>query len=211
MRYDIDYPHTKSDQEIITALGSSQHGLSQSNADARLQECGNNTLPQRKPAGIVDVFVRQFASPLIYILVVAALFSILIEEWTDAIFISAVLLINAIIGTAQEFSAQRSATALQKLVTTICKVLREGETYEIDAIQLVPGDIVLLVSGDRIPADVRLLSSNDFEIDESLLTGESDAVLKQYDVLCEKDTALDRKSTRLNSSHTDISRMPSSA
>ena len=194
MRYDIDYPHTKSDQEIITALGSSQHGLSQSNADVRLQECGSNTLPQRKPAGIIDVFVRQFASPLIYILVVAALFSILIEEWTDAIFISAVLLINAIIGTAQEFSAQRSATALQKLVTTICKVLREGETYEIDAIQLVPGDIVLLVSGDRIPADVRLLSSNDFEIDESLLTGESDAVLKQYDVLCEKDTALsDRK------------------
>jgi magnesium-transporting ATPase (P-type) len=194
MRYEIKHPHTKSDQEVISALASSQHGLTQSDAAERLQECGSNTLPQKKLPGIFSVFIRQFASPLIYILVVAALFSVLIEEWTDAIFISAVLLINAIIGTIQESSAQRSATALQQLVTTFCKVLREGDTYEIDAEQLIPGDIVILVSGDRIPADVRLLSSNDLEIDESLLTGESDAVLKKHDLIHEKDTPLsDRK------------------
>ncbi len=89
-------------------------------------------------------------------------------EWSDAVFIGAVLLINAIIGTIQEFSAQRAATALQQLVMTQCRVLRDGDTFEINAEHLVPGDILLLESGDKIAADVRLLSSHDLEIDESI-------------------------------------------
>ncbi len=194
MLREIENPHSKNSQEVVASLASSQHGLSSSDASARQLEYGSNTLPQKKPAGIVSLFARQFASPLIYILVVAAFFSLLIKEWTDALFISAVLLINAIIGTIQEFSAQRSATALQQLVTTFCKVLREGEAYQLDATELVPGDVVLFVSGDKVPADTRLLSCNDFEIDESLLTGESDAVLKNPDIVFDEDTPLsDRK------------------
>ena len=88
------------------------------------------------------VFVHQFASPLIYVLIVAALLSIAIEEWSDAGFITVVLLINGIIGTIQEYSAQRAAAALRSLVSTRCMILREGDSYEIDAENLVPGDVI---------------------------------------------------------------------
>jgi magnesium-transporting ATPase (P-type) len=124
------------------------------------------------------VFLRQFVSPLIYVLALAALVSLLIQEWHDAGFIAAVLLLNAVIGTIQEYSAQRAASALNELVTAHCRVLRDGDAYEIDAEELVPGDLVLLESGDRVPADLRLLSCYDLEVDESLLTGESLPVLK---------------------------------
>jgi len=116
--------------------------------------------------------------------------SLAIQEWSDAGFIFAVLLLNAIIGTAQEYSAQRAATALQQLVTTRSRVLREGDTHELDAEELVPGDIVLLESGERIPADLRLLTSHDLEVDESLLTGESIAVFKRVDGLSPIDSPI---------------------
>ncbi|GMR18411.1 MAG: HAD-IC family P-type ATPase [Gammaproteobacteria bacterium] len=182
--------HVRSGDELLADLQSSRHGLTKNDAAARLSRYGLNTLPQATAPGIVEVFLRQFISPLIYILVAAALLSLVIREWSDAIFISAVLFINALIGTIQEYSAQRAATALQKLVSAQCRVLREGDTYEIDAEELVPGDILLLESGDRIPADARLLASNDLEIDESLLTGESASVLKDADRLFDDDTFL---------------------
>ena len=136
------------------------------------------------------VFLRQFRSPLIYVLVFAALASVVIREWSDAIFICAVLLVNAIIGTIQEYSAQRAAISLQELITSSARVMRDGDTYEIDAEQLVPGDIVLLESGDRIPADVRLWSTHDLEVDESLLTGESQAVFKDSGCIVDADSVL---------------------
>jgi len=182
--------HAKTGSSVLTALNTSRHGLSHQEAAARLATYGANTLPRTKPPGMMQVFAGQFTSPLIYILVAAALLSLLIQEWSDAGFIIAVLLINAIIGTIQEFSAQRAASALNKLVTTQCRVLREGDTYEIDAEELVPGDMVLLNSGDKIPADIRLLDSHDLEIDESLLTGESMPVQKAADSVLDSDTFL---------------------
>ncbi len=158
--------HAKTGSSVLTTLDTSRHGLSHQEAAARLATYGANTLPRTKPPGMMQVFAGQFTSPLIYILVAAALLSLLIQEWSDAGFIIAVLLINAIIGTIQEFSAQRAASALNKLVTTQCRVLREGDTYEINAEELVPGDMVLLNAGDKIPADIRLLDSHDLEIDE---------------------------------------------
>ncbi len=183
-------PHTASGDAILTALRASPHGLTHSEAAARLEHYGYNTLPRAEPPGIGKVFLHQFASPLIYVLAAAALLSLVIQEWSDAGFISAVLFINAIIGTFQEYSAQRAAAALHELVTTRCRVLREGDTYEVNAEELVPGDIVLLESGDRISADVHLLSSNDLETDESLLTGESSAVLKNADTALKADAFL---------------------
>jgi len=176
--------------EILAGLHSSPKGLSQAEATARLQRYGRNALPVAEPPGIIRVCLHQFASPLIYVLVAAALVSLVIREWSDAVFICAVLLLNAIIGTAQEYSAQRAAMALQQLVTTCSRVLREGDTYELDAEELVPGDIVLLESGERVPADIRLLASHDLEVDESLLTGESAAVFKQADKQLPEDSAL---------------------
>ncbi len=183
-------PHTREAEDVLACLQSSVNGLSHLEAAARLQRCGRNVLPAEKPAGIARVFLHQFASPLIYVLVAAALVSLLIHEWSDAGFICAVLLLNAIIGTTQEYSAQRAATALQQLVTTQIPVLREGDTYELNAEELVPGDIVLLESGTRIPADMRLFFSHDLEVDESLLTGESVAVFKRAEALLPEDSPL---------------------
>ncbi|MEE8380171.1 MAG: HAD-IC family P-type ATPase, partial [Gammaproteobacteria bacterium] len=183
-------PHTVSGEKALEHWQSTHHGLTNHEVAKRLEVYGQNTLPKSEPPSLVSVFLHQFSSPLIYVLAAAALLSIIIEEWSDAGFIVAVLLINAIIGTTQEFSAQRAATALNKLVTTRCRVIREGDAYEIDSEQLVPGDILLLESGDRIPADMRLLSTNDLEIDESLLTGESTAVLKNPSTLHKTDTTV---------------------
>jgi len=183
-------PHGIAGDDLLVALGSSPHGLSHAEATARLMHYGRNALPRAKPPGIVRVFLHQFISPLIYILLAAAVVSLVIQEWSDAGFIAAVLLINALIGTVQEHSAQRAAVALQQLVTTRCRILREGETYEVDAEELVPGDIVLLESGSRVPADLRLLRAHDLEVDESLLTGESRAVLKRADALIAEESGL---------------------
>ncbi|MBT8117690.1 MAG: HAD-IC family P-type ATPase [Gammaproteobacteria bacterium] len=183
-------PHTLPASEILSILDSSPNGLSHADAASRLQQYGRNALPEAEPPGMATVFLHQFTSPLIYVLVAAALVSLVIREWSDAGFICAVLLLNAIIGTVQEFSAQRAATALQQLVTTCSRVLRAGDTHECNAEELVPGDIVLLESGERVPADMRLLSCHDLEVDESLLTGESVAVFKSVDGMPATDSPL---------------------
>ncbi len=183
-------PHASSSDKILAGYQTSKHGLTHAEASTRLEQYGRNSLPETKPPGIGTVFLSQFASPLIYVLIVAALLSVAIEEWSDAGFIAAVLMINSVIGTIQEFSAQRAAAALRSLVSTRCTVLREADSYEIDAEDLVPGDIILLESGDKIPADIRLLASHDLEVDESLLTGESIAVLKDADLVLEAETTL---------------------
>jgi magnesium-transporting ATPase (P-type) len=183
-------PHALPVDEILATLQSSKRGLTQAEVSARLEQYGPNSLPETKPPGVGRVFLHQFASPLIYVLVVAAILSIVIQEWSDAGFIAAVLIINGIIGTIQEYSAQRAAAALRSLVVTHCRVLRDGDSYEISSEGLVPGDIILLESGDKIPADIRLLDCHDLEVDESLLTGESTAVLKNASLVLETDTTL---------------------
>ena len=185
-----EHPYASNLTQILNNLETSKHGLSQAEAKKRLEQFGENAMPQPKLPGVIVVFLRQFASPLIYVLVVAALFSIAIQEWSDAIFIAAVLLVNAIIGTIQEYSAQKAASALKQLVTTKCHVVRDQDTYEIDAQELVPGDIVMLESGNSVPADLRLISCHDLEIDESLLTGESLAVEKDADAELTEDSSL---------------------
>jgi len=182
--------HAASAAEIFACAQSSPHGLASAEATARREVYGLNCLPRAHSPGVIQVFIRQFSSPLIYVLVAAVLLSLAIQHWSDAGFISVVLFINAIIGTIQEFSAQRAATALNELVTTHCRVLREGDAYEIDAIDLVPGDIVLLETGAKVPADLRLFSCFDLELDESLLTGESLPVLKSADPVLSAETPL---------------------
>ncbi|MGD2062305.1 MAG: HAD-IC family P-type ATPase [Nitrospirota bacterium] len=182
--------HAVAGEALLPALGSSPQGLGHAEAVARLNRYGRNALPRATPPGIARLFLRQFLSPLIYVLLAAAVVCLLIQEWSDAGFIAAVLLLNAIIGTVQEHSAHRAAVALQQLVTTRSRVLRDGETYEIDAEELVPGDVVLLESGSRVPADLRLLRAHDLEVDESLLTGESLAVLKRADAILPQESVL---------------------
>ncbi len=187
---DLEYPHAIAADEILDRLAVSKLGLSNSAAAQRRVQYGPNALPQQTPPGLLRIFASQFKSPLIYVLVAAALVSLVIKEFSDAIFISAVLLLNAVIGTVQEYSAQRSADALRKMMTTQARVLRAGEAYAINSEDVVLGDIVLLESGERVPADMRILESHNLEIDESLLSGESIAVIKQADAKLVSATVL---------------------
>ena len=163
---------------VLQLLKATEEGLSQTDAESRLERYGPNSLPSPQPPPFWKVAVRQFQSPLIYILGAAAGISVLIQELTDAAFIAGVLVLNATIGSYQEWKAERSSHALQKFLQIRAAVQRGGRVREIEAERLVPGDVVWLESGNRVPADVRLLSSRGFEVDESLLTGESLPVLK---------------------------------
>lgn len=177
-------------EDVLAALETSVHGLSESEVQLRLMRFGPNILPEPGSLSVFQLFLSQFLSPLIYVLFAAAVISLFLAEYADAGFIAAVLLINAIIGTTQEFHAQRSAETLRNLISATAVVMREGESLEIDASQLVVGDIVLLESGDKVPADLRLIHEFDLEIDESLLTGESLAVSKDATATLESEGAL---------------------
>ena len=160
------------------SLDATPAGLSRPESAARLEKFGPNVLPHTPPPAWWQIALRQFRSPLIYILGVAAIVSVAIGEPTDAAFIAAVLGLNALIGGYQEWRAEKSTQALQQLLQIRAAVVRDGEVCEIDAENVVPGDIVWLESGNRVPADLRLISAHGLEIDESLLTGESLAVSK---------------------------------
>lgn len=180
-------PHALGAEDLLARAGSSSRGLSPAEAARRLAEHGPNLLPRQKPPGLAVIFLRQFLSPLIYVLLTAAVLSLILREWADGLFILAVLLLNAVIGTVQEHSAQRSAEALRRLVPTRSRVVRDGEELDIDAHDLVPGDVLLLESGDKIPADVRLVEDLGLQVDESLLTGESFPVTKDSRVVLKPD------------------------
>lgn len=186
--------HTMGTAQTLEALRAHEEGLSESEALSRLRVHGPNTMPRADPPSWWRVFGRQFRNPIIYILGVAAAVSALIGHLTDSGFIGAVMVVNALVGGYQEMRAERSARALEQLLKIRAFALRGGDTREIDAEELVPGDVIRLESGNRVPADVRLVSSHGLEIDESLLTGESLAVSKNAGcVLPEKTSVADRK------------------
>ncbi|MCC6667615.1 MAG: HAD-IC family P-type ATPase [Polyangiaceae bacterium] len=170
--------HATSAEAVLAALGTSSHGLTTEDALARLVSHGPNSLPRARPPTAAAIFVQQFKSPLIYILIAAAIVAFALRYLADAAFIVVVLVLNAIIGTIQEYGAERSADALRKLVPERSFVLRGGERHEVESVELVPGDVVLLEAGAKVPADLRLLSATGLEVDESLLTGESAAAPK---------------------------------
>ena len=170
--------YSMSREAVSAEVDATADGLTSEDVMRRREEYGPNRLPRAKPRTWWQIGLHQFQNPLIYILAIAAIVSFAIGEVTDSGFIVAVLLLNAIIGGVQEWQAERSSQALQQLLRTRATVVRDGETREIDGEDVVPGDVVLLESGYRVPADVRLLSTHGLEIDESALTGESAPVLK---------------------------------
>lgn len=183
-------PHSLPIEQVLQSLHTNKQGLNAAQVQQRQKQFGKNSLPKSSPIKLLEIFLRQFLNPLIYILLAAAIVSIVIGKYSDAGFISIVLLFNAIIGTIQEYSAQQSASALQQLVTHIAHVIRDGDNFEIDAIDLVPGDIVYLESGHKVPADLRLISSQGLEVDESLLTGESLPIEHNAEILIDKDVVV---------------------
>lgn len=169
--------------ETFDVLKTGQQGLSAEEADRRLEAFGPNQLEEERQTSAFTVLLRQFKSPLIYILIFAALVTLAIGEVVDTIVIAAVLGLNAVIGFTQERGAERGARALREMIVTRARVLRDGREQQIDARELVPGDLITVEAGAKVPADCRILVANALEVDESLLTGESTTVGKQVDVL----------------------------
>jgi Ca2+-transporting ATPase len=165
--------HAMPVDEVFRQLGAGEVGLDEQEAEARRAVFGPNSLPAARRPSLVITYLRQFKSPLIYLLLAAAVISLAIGDWTDAAFIFVVLQVNAVIGAAQEWKAASSAAALDTLVQKLAVVRRNGRRRQIDARELVPGDFVELGAGALVPADVRLVTERDMQVDESLLTGES--------------------------------------
>jgi Ca2+-transporting ATPase len=163
----------QSTNKADTASIPSVNGLSAEKAARLLTESGPNVLPERRRPGPLLIFIRQFKSPFIYVLLAAALVSLGLGQAVNAVFIVIVLFLNAIIGTVQEYAAQRAATALKKMVPSRATVVRDGKSIQVDTSSLVIGDYVLLSSGDKVPADISLLVAHNLHADESMLTGES--------------------------------------
>ncbi|HEX6422273.1 MAG TPA: HAD-IC family P-type ATPase [Acidimicrobiales bacterium] len=178
--------------EVERRLHTDSDGLSAGEVASRLERVGPNQLEDQPPTPAVVVLLRQFRSPLIYILLVATVVTLLLEEYIDAGVIGAVLALNAVIGFTQERKAEGAVRALMQLVVPHARVVRGGQEWEIDSRELVPGDVVLLESGVRVPADLRLTVTNGLQVDESLLTGESLPNTKRSAPVGEKMVLADR-------------------
>jgi potassium/sodium efflux P-type ATPase len=160
-------------KETFEKLRASESGLSDSEIKERLLQFGPNKFIEEERISKLKILLHQFTSPLIYILLIAGVVTIFLKEHIDSGVIFAVVILNAIIGYIQEYKAEESVRALKKMVVPKAKVLREGKEKEINSEELVPGDIVLLASGVRVPADLRLFKTIELRVEEAMLTGES--------------------------------------
>lgn len=170
--------HSCSSQQVLEALKTTHTGLSQEEAQLRLKQYGANQLQFQKPKSIVIRFLLQFHNVLIYILLAAFVVTAFLDYWIDSGVILGVVVINAIIGVVQEGKAEKALNAIRNMLSPSAIVLRADQRMQVEAEQLVPGDIVLLQSGDKVPADLRLLNCKNLRIEEAALTGESVAVEK---------------------------------
>ncbi len=167
----------------LLALSSVEEGLTSAEADRRLAHTGPNELREERRVAATELLLRQFRSPLIYILILAGAVTTALGEYVDAGVIGAVLLLNALIGFVEEHRAERSMAALRRLAAARAVVMRDRRAHTIDARRLVPGDVVLLEAGSKVPADCRILHAVALEADEALLTGESATVAKGIESL----------------------------
>jgi len=176
-------------REVLSVYGTSERGLTRVDALSRLEKNGKNELSGKENRKAVDIFLNQFRNALVLILIGAAVISFLLAEYnhtgeyTDAIVILLIVLINSVLGFMQEYKAEKALQELRKYVTLQAKVNRDSEILEADAKDLVVGDIVYLDIGDIVPADIRLLSADELTADESALTGESMPVQKSTDAI----------------------------
>ncbi|WP_018937824.1 MULTISPECIES: cation-transporting P-type ATPase [unclassified Thioalkalivibrio] len=174
----LDWHALKTD-EVLKRLEVDEHGLKSPDAEHRLQDVGPNRLPETARTGPIRRFLLQFHNVLIYVLIAAAIGTAFLGHWLDTGVILGVVLINAIIGHIQEGKAEKALDAIRQMLSPKAQVLRDGQRRSIPAEELVPGDIVYLQAGDRVPADLRLTGAHNMRIDEAALTGESVASEKQ--------------------------------
>ncbi len=180
-------------EDVLRALGSGRRGLSQAEAQKRLAEFGPNELARRARVSPLMLFLEQFKSFLIIILLIAVVLSAILGEVVDAIIIGAIVIFAGGLGFVQEYRAERSMEALARMAAPTASVLRDGNEIEIPAREVVPGDIVVLRTGDRMPADARLIEAVNLKLDEASLTGESVPIEKTSAPIADEASVTDRR------------------
>lgn len=184
-----------SESEVARLLETDvQHGLSKKEADKRLEIFGENIIENTKITPAFYILLNQFKSPLILMLVFAGFVTIFIGHVRDAIFIFSAVIVNSALGFYQEYKAEKAISELRTYLKQRSRVIRDGRDSEIDAVHLVPGDVMRLSQGDRVPADGRLIYANDVQIDEAVLTGESLPVIKSTEAVSSEAILADQKS-----------------
>lgn len=185
--------HTHPIQKTLSDLNTDAgKGLDSAEADSRNEKYGRNQLSRKENSSLLILFLQQFNQPLVYILIAASLITLFLKEYIDAGVIFGVVLVNAVIGFFQESKAIKAIESLSKSMGSEATVLRDGRKKRIPAPDLTPGDIVMLQSGDKVPADLRLIALRELQIDESTLTGESVPVVKQTEELAANTVLADR-------------------
>ncbi|MBM3255876.1 MAG: HAD-IC family P-type ATPase [Candidatus Moranbacteria bacterium] len=182
--------HTYSAAQTAKKLETSLQGLSSEEAASRQRQFGLNVLPQKKSVSNLTLFLRQFKSPLMYILSAVVVVSFFMGNYSDSIFVILVVLVNTTVGFYQERKANESLKLLKRMVGTRVKVLRDGGRKEIGGEDLVPGDVVFLRAGDSVPADARLIKVNGLNVNEASLTGESREVVKETGAILDGETEI---------------------
>lgn len=184
-------------EEVLQKLKTDiRGGLAKGEVENRQKEYGKNRLEEKKKETLLMKFIKQFNDFMIIILIVASVISAGVSymqgenDYIDSIIIIAIVILNAIMGVIQETKAEKSIEALQKMTPRKTKVIREGKTQEINAEELVPGDIIILEAGNYVPADSRIIEAHNLKIEESSLTGETEAVIKDSEKICKKDVPL---------------------
>ncbi len=185
--------HALGQDALQRLLETGDNGLSQQEADSRLRRFGPNRLPEARPRGPWMRFLSQFHNLLIYVLLAAGLVTSLLQHWLDASVIFAVVLINALIGFLQEGKAEDALRAIRGMLSPQAAVIRDGHLATLDAQRLVPGDLVPLQAGDRVPADMRLIQTKGLQIEEAALTGESLPVEKTSEPMPQDTVLADRR------------------
>jgi Ca2+-transporting ATPase len=195
-------------QKVLESLNATEAGLSTEEAERRLEKFGPNELVEKEGVSTLQIFLGQFKDVFVIMLIIAMIISLVIavtsaegEEYVDAATIGAIVVLNAIVGFVQEYRSEKAMEAMKQLTAPKARVLRDGTEKVIPSREIVPGDIVLLEAGDRIPADARLLEVVDLKTDEAVLTGESTAVDKKDVVLDPKTAVADRKNSVFMATH----------
>ena len=218
--------HGKTTEDALKGLGSSKNGLGEQEAKARLGQYGFNELKERKRRTPLQMFLDEFRDIFILLLIAAAIFSVIIgyyelqqpvlpgeppkdalETYADTIVIGIIVILVAVAGFVQEFRAEKALEALRKLAAPKARVMREGKEIVIPAREIVPGDVLVLESGDHVAADARLIESIELKTDEAILTGESTAVGKDASAVLSEDTPVsDRRNMVFTATHTTYGR-----
>ena len=186
-------PWAESAREVIEELNTRETGLTEKEAADRLTKYGNNTFHNKEKTSVVTLFLKQFLSPLIFLLIGAGVLTSILNEWVQTVVIALAVLLNVVLGFYHEYHAENTLDKLKTYIKDRARVKRSGREQEIDSLLLVPGDIIKLAYGARVPADARILSVNDFSADEAILTGESLPVHKNEEPITLTALVAERK------------------